>query len=95
VGRIKAALTAKINTATHTFVIVGRNANKIHRNQHLIGFRNWINFEIHQSKLNNNRLAAVKLNSLYEVPDELNNTMVSWAWDGFKVDSIMNALDRA
>jgi antiphage defense system Thoeris ThsB-like protein len=95
VGRIKAALTAKINTATHTFVIVGREANKTHRNQYLIGFRNWINFEIHQSKLNGNRLAAVKLNSSYELPEELNGTMVSWAWGGFKVDSIINALDLA
>ncbi len=33
VGRVKAALTAKINAATHTFVIVGRYANTPHWNR--------------------------------------------------------------
>lgn len=94
VGRIKAALTTKINSATHTLVIVGKEANKVHRNQHLIGFRNWINFEIHQSKINGNRIAAVRLQSFYEPPEELNGTRVSWAL-GFKEDLIMSALNLA
>jgi hypothetical protein len=50
VGRVKAALTAKVNQATHTFVIVGRYANTRHRDAYLIGSKNWINFEIKQSK---------------------------------------------
>lgn len=36
IGRIKAGLTTKIILATHTLVIVGREANKIHRNSKLI-----------------------------------------------------------
>lgn len=95
VGRIKAALTAKINTATHTLVIVGKEANKVHRNQHLIGFRNWINFEIHQSKLAGNKLVAVRIQPQYEAPEELNGAIVSWAWGGFQENSIINALNYA
>ena len=52
IGRIKAALTARINSATHTLVIVGKEANKTHKHSKLIGFNNWLNFEIYQSKQN-------------------------------------------
>jgi len=94
VGRVKAALTAKINTATHTFVIVGRYANAPHKDAYLIGSKNWINFEIKQSKVNGNKLVAIKLDRNYESPDELIGARASWAMS-FTEDAILEALRRA
>lgn len=91
VGRIKAAITSKINSATHTIVIVGKEANKTHRHSRLIGFTNWINFEINQSKLNRNKIVAVKLDRNYESPDELLGSGASWAMS-FSQDAIIKAL---
>jgi len=45
VGRVKSALTARIRSAHVTFVIVGKEANKLHPDRAAIGYRNWINFE--------------------------------------------------
>lgn len=50
VSRIKNALTNKINSATYTLVIIGKQANNLHKYHELIGFKNWMNFEVHQSK---------------------------------------------
>lgn len=94
IGRIKAALTAKINSATHTLVIVGKEANKTHKHSKLIGFKNWINFEIHQSKLNKNKFVAVKIDKSYESPDELLGAGASWAMS-FTQDPILKALKEA
>jgi hypothetical protein len=94
VGRIKAGLTAKINTATHTLVIVGRYANLPHRNRSLIGSKNWINFEIKQSKANRNKLVAVKLDRSYEPPDELIGSSAAWTMS-FNEAAIIEALRRA
>ena len=94
IGRIKAALTAKINSATHTLVIVGKKANKTHRHSKLIGFKNWINFEIYQSKQNRNKIAAVKIDKSYESPDELISAGTSWAMS-FGEDPIIKALNEA
>jgi hypothetical protein len=94
VGRVKAALTARINSATHTLIIIGKEANNLHRDHRLIGFRNWINFEIHQSKLNRNKLVAVKLDRNYEMPDELLGAGASWAMS-FTEAAIMTALRQA
>jgi len=94
VGRVKAALTAKINTATYTLVIVGKEANKLHKDHKLIGLRNWINFEIHQSKLNRNKIVAVKLDRSYESPEELLGVGASWAYS-FTQASILDALSKA
>ena len=47
---IKAGLTRRINQSDYTLVIVGKEANKIHPDSKEIGYRNWINFEIAQSK---------------------------------------------
>lgn len=91
VGRIKAAITAKINSATHTLVIVGKEANKTHRHSRLIGFKNWINFEIYQSKLNRNKIVAVKIDRSYESPEELLGLGASWAMS-FTQDAIIKAL---
>ena len=94
IGRIKAALTTKINSATHTLVIVGKEANKLHKDYKLIGFRNWINFEVHQSKLNRNKIAAIKLDKSYESPAELIGVGASWAYS-FEQQPILDALAKA
>lgn len=93
VSVVKAALTKKINNATYTFVIVGKEANKQHKDHKEIGFKNWINFEINRSKANNNKLLAIKLDKSYESPDELKNAGASWAYS-FTEDSILNALKK-
>ena len=61
IGRIKAALSTKISDATYTLVIIGKEANNVHRHTRLIGYRNWINFEVAQSKEYGNKLVAVKI----------------------------------
>lgn len=94
IGRIKAALTARINQATHTLVIVGKEANKTHKHSKLIGFKNWINFEIHQSKLNKNKIVAIKIDKSYESPDELLGAGAAWAMS-FERDPILKALKEA
>ena len=94
IGRVKAALTTKINTATYTLVIVGKEANKLHKDHELIGFPNWINFEVHQSKLNKNKLVGIKLDSSYESPEELLNAGASWAFS-FTQAAILKALAKA
>jgi len=43
---VKAALTRKINTATHTLVIVGKEANKKHPDSAEIDYKIRLNFEI-------------------------------------------------
>jgi Thoeris protein ThsB, TIR-like domain len=92
VGRVKAALTAKINRATHTLVIVGEFANAIHRQMLWIGYRNWINFEIAQSRASGNKIVAVKLDRRFESPEELNGAGASWAM-AFTEEAIVRALE--
>ncbi len=94
IDRIKATLTSKINGVTHTLVIVGKEANKDHKHKNLIGFRNWINFEINRSKANKNKLVAVKLSKDYESPDEILGSGASWAMS-FTQDAIIKALSEA
>lgn len=94
VGRVKAALTAKIQLATHTLVIVGQHANAPHRHRALIGHRNWINFEIAQSKAHFNRIVAVKLDRSYESPDELIGANASWAM-AFTEQAVIRALSES
>jgi hypothetical protein len=77
VARIKAGLTAKIRAATHTLVIIGRFANSLHPKSPLIGYKNWINFEIAQSKAGSNRIAAIKLDRSFASPDELQGAKAS------------------
>ena len=94
VGRIKAALTSKIKEATHTLVIIGKDANSPHRNRNLIGYKNWINFEVHQSIEHRKRIAAIKLVRTYESPDELLNAKAAWAYS-FTEENIIKALEEA
>lgn len=92
IGRIKAALTTKVNNATHTLVIIGKEANKLHKDREKIGFRNWINFEINQSKLNRNKIIAVKIDYTYESPEQLMGVGASWA-HSFTQEAILKALN--
>lgn len=93
VAVVKAALTRKINSATYTFVIIGEEANKLHEDHKLIGFRNWINFEINRSKANGNKILAIKLDNKYESPEEILGAGAAWA-KSFTRDSILNALKK-
>lgn len=91
---VKGALTTKINAATYTLVIVGKEANKKHADSVEIGYKNWLNFEVAKSKANGNKLVAVKLSSTNTSPDELLNSGASWAMS-FTRDTIIKALDNA
>jgi hypothetical protein len=94
VGRIKAALTLKIKDATHILVIVGKNANTPHRNRYLIGYKNWINFEVAQAISMGKRIAAVKLDANNTVPEELAKTRYTIV-NSFTESNIMSALEQA
>ncbi len=91
---VKAALTRKINTADYTLVIIGKEANKRHKDYIAIGSQNWINFEIKQSKRSNNKLVAIKLNAIYESPEEMIGSGASWAFS-FSEATIIKALNEA
>lgn len=91
---VRTALTRKINTATHTLVLVGEEANKEHSDANEIGYKNWLNFEIAKSKKNGNKLIAVKLSSTNTSPDELLGSGASWAMS-FKENNIIKALEEA
>lgn len=91
---IKAALTKKINQADYTIVIVGKEANKKHKDSELIGYKNWQNFEIAESKENRNKLIAIKIKNEYESPEELFGSGASWAYS-FNEESIMKAVENA
>ena len=94
VGRIKAALTTKVRAATYTLVIVGQYANSPHAQRTLIGYKNWINFEVAQSKAARNRIVAVKLDRSYDSPDELMGAGAVWAM-AFTELAILRALSEA
>lgn len=94
IPKIKSALTTKINEADYTLVIVGEEANEGHIDSIQIGYKNWLNFEIAQSKSNSNKLVGVKLASTNQSPEELLNSGVSWAMS-FTQEKIIEALDKA
>lgn len=94
ISRVKAGLTAKINQATYTLVIIGKEANKRHKDSIQIGYKNWQNFEIAKSKDNKNKLIGVKISSLYESPEELLGCGTKWA-NSFTQESILKALRDA
>ena len=91
---IKGELTKKINQATYTIVIIGKEANKQHKDFIQIGHENWQNFEIFQSKKNNNKIVAIKLDYTNTSPDEIINSGASWAYS-FTKDAIIKALNQA
>ncbi len=94
IGPIKAGLRKKIREATHTLVIVGEEANKRHEDYELIGFRNWINFEIAKSIEDGNMLAAVKLDKNYSLPEEMSEGKYALV-EGYTESNIIDVLNRA
>jgi hypothetical protein len=94
VGRIKAALTSKIKDATHTLVIVGQHSNDLHSKYQLIGYRNWINFEIAKSIELKKRIAVIKIDRSYTSPEQLSGANPSWGFS-FTEDNVIKALDTA
>lgn len=92
VSRVKAVLTSKIRAATHTLVLIGANANTEHSDSAAIGERNWIWWEIEQSKTEGNQLIAVKLSSTNPTPTPLLNSGAEWAMS-FTQDAIIKAID--
>ena len=91
---VKAGLTRKINEAKYTLCIIGKYANSWHKDYAEIGHRNWINFELAQSKKNGNKLIAIKIDNSYDSPEEILNSGASWA-KSFTVDAITKAIDEA
>ena len=84
----------KLHSATHTLVIIGKEANKLHQDRKLIGYRNWINFEIAKSKINGNKLVGVKIDRNYQSPEELLGASASWAMS-FTEKAVVKALKEA
>ncbi len=91
---VKGALTKKVNSATYTVVIVGKEANKKHADSKEIGYKNWLNFEIAKSKQNGNKLVAIKLDRNNVSPEELLNSGAKWAMS-FNQKAIIKALNDA
>ena len=94
IPRIKAVLTSRIRDATHTLVIVGKYANSYHPDRQEIGERNWQWWEIKKSDEEGNKFIAVKIESSNESPGPLLGKGATWA-NSFKVDSIIDAIDKA
>lgn len=91
---VKGALSRKIHEADYTIVIVGKEANKLHKDHALIGYRNWQNFEIAKSKEYGNKLIGIKLDNSYESPNELLGSNASWA-RSYTKEAIMEAVRKA
>ena len=94
IGRIKAGLVTKIREATHTLVIVGKEANKQHEDHALIGYKNWVNFEVAKSIEAGNKLAVVRLESGNTLPEEIYGGEYSIV-TGYSEDNIITVLNRA
>lgn len=94
VAKVKGALTAKIREADVVLVLVGREANRPHRDRAQIGFKNWINFEVARAKEAGKRLVAVKLDKSFESPEQLSGASASWAMS-FTEAAIIKALREA
>ncbi len=71
ISRIRAGLTKKIRDAEVLLVLIGKEANKHHRDWMQIGYRNWINFEVAQARAAGKRLVAVKIDKNHESPEQI------------------------
>ena len=94
IARIKAVLTSRIQNSTHMLVIVGKHANSYHPDRQEIGTRNWQWWEIDKSDEEDNGFIAVKIESSNESPEPLLGKGATWS-NSFKVESIINAIDKA
>ena len=91
---VKAGLTKKINTTEYTLCIIGKYANSWNNDYIEIGYKNWINFELAQSKKNGNKLIAIKINTSYVSPQEILNSEIIWA-KNLTVEAIIKAILEA
>lgn len=94
VAKVKSRLTAQIRAATHTFVLLSEYANTRHPFSERIRTRNWIWWEIEQSKAAGNRLIAVKLKASNPTPDPLLDADATWA-TAFTREAILKACTDA
>ena len=94
VAKVKERLTAQIRAATHTLVLISEYANTRHQFSERIRTRNWIWWEIEQSKAEGNRLIAVKLKASNPTPDPLLDADVTWA-TSFTREAILKACTDA
>ena len=94
IGRIKAVLTNKIREASHVLVIVGEDANRLHKDSQEIGYRNWQNYEIATAKKLTKKLVAVKIKNENNPPAELFGAGAAWA-RSFTEESIKRAINNA
>lgn len=94
VARVKGVLTTKIRTATHTLVLIGAYANTTHKDSDKIGARNWIWWEVEQSKAEGKKLIAVRLATGNPTPDPLLESGATWA-ESFTQDAILAAINKA
>lgn len=91
IGRVKAALTAKIREADCLLAVIGKYSNSKHRDSDLIGYRNWQAFEIAKANEAGLKIVAVKLDKTFVGPNEIYNSGCSWAYS-YTLDSIIDAL---
>ena len=91
IGRVKAALSRKINEADIVLAIIGRYANQIHKDYRLIGDRNWISWEVNKGKELGKKIVAVKVDNSFISPDAVKNCNASWA-KSFTEDAVSKAL---
>lgn len=93
IGRIKAVLTAKVKEASHVIVLVGKYANQVHPDTNLIGFRNWINFEVHQARLYKKKIVCVLLQPNNTFPEMILHSGATLV-NGFSEKAIIEALKK-
>jgi len=91
VSVVKNVLSRKINEATAVIVIIGKEANKAHRDRLLIGYKNWQNYEIAKAVELEKKLIAVQINSQYEYPEELLNVSAKRIYS-FSQNEIIKAI---
>ena len=94
IGRIKAALTNKIKSATHTLVVIGSCSNNTHPDHNAIGEKNWQWWEIKQSIFYGKKIVAVKINYYNPTPDPLYNQNIKWV-NSFKVPDLESAINSS
>lgn len=94
IGRIKAAITTKINQSDAILVLVGKYADSYHKDSNLIGYRNWQYFEIAKAKEAGKKIVAVKLDRNNTTPTLLYNSGASWAMS-FTLESVKTAINKA
>ena len=70
------------------------NKDKQHEDYKLIGYRNWINFEVVASIEDGNRIAAVRLEKSYSLPEEIFEGKYALV-GGYTEDNIIDVLNRA